>query len=642
MDGSTTKENSTTPYVPQDAAEPSPSPAVEPSPAKETPANENPEPLAIDQDATAAMEPLNVEEATQAAAPPADAAPVVSVTSVPEVTTSVDRTHLTSLPDPTEVDADATQAMSTNEMVLDGLETPIVDVDDSWHPADDEPQGFSPAPIGQGFDAYATPEGVGMSIPARRGGTARRVLLTIVIVLLVLGGIYAGVAIYFTHHFLPNTTVNGEEVSGMAIDELSAHVTEIGKNYAIKVSGDGIDLTIPSADIDFVYDGDAYGNEAAAQILPWQWLPQIMNAHTYTVSQGVSFNQDKLNALLTSTVAEANKGATPPTNATMAYDATNQVFVPVSQALGTEVDPSAVISAVSEAVSTMQQSVSLGDTELVQPTITTEDEKITSAVSQANNLLDQNISMFIAGTDVMSIEKDLMASWISLDENRDFTTNIDLIKQWTQGELSEFLDTVGSKRTYTRPDGKVIDVEGGTGESAYGWLLDGEALANALSDKLRANDTQPLEIPMKKTAANWARGGQEWPNRYIDVDLGEQYVRMYDESSNLIWEAPCVSGNPIYGGGTDPGVYYIYEKDSPRTLIGLDYDGNGEPDYRTDVTFWMPFDGGEGLHDAGWRYYFGGSIYTYDGSHGCVNLPYGSAQELYGITNVGDVVVVHW
>ena len=40
------------------------------------------------------------------------------------------------------------------------------------------------------------------------------------------------------------------------------------------------------------------------------------------------------------------------------------------------------------------------------------------------------------------------------------------------------------------------------------------------------------------------------------------------------------------------------------------------------VTYWMPFNGGIGFHDATWRGCFGGQIYIWSGSHGCVNMPY--------------------
>ncbi|MBQ7718263.1 MAG: L,D-transpeptidase, partial [Clostridia bacterium] len=63
--------------------------------------------------------------------------------------------------------------------------------------------------------------------------------------------------------------------------------------------------------------------------------------------------------------------------------------------------------------------------------------------------------------------------------------------------------------------------------------------------------------------------------------------------------------------------------------------------YESPVSYWMPFNGGIGLHDATWRGAFGGSIYRGGGSHGCVNLPFGVAQQLYGVISEGDPVVVY-
>ena len=55
----------------------------------------------------------------------------------------------------------------------------------------------------------------------------------------------------------------------------------------------------------------------------------------------------------------------------------------------------------------------------------------------------------------------------------------------------------------------------------------------------------------------------------------------------------------------------------------------------------MPFHNGQGLHDATWRGAFGGNIYTYGGSHGCVNLPLDIAAQLYNLVYVGMPVIVH-
>ena len=48
-----------------------------------------------------------------------------------------------------------------------------------------------------------------------------------------------------------------------------------------------------------------------------------------------------------------------------------------------------------------------------------------------------------------------------------------------------------------------------------------------------------------------------------------------------------------------------------------------------------------GLHDATWRSNFGGDIYQTSGSHGCVNMPYESAKELYGLIDAGTLVLIY-
>ena len=63
-------------------------------------------------------------------------------------------------------------------------------------------------------------------------------------------------------------------------------------------------------------------------------------------------------------------------------------------------------------------------------------------------------------------------------------------------------------------------------------------------------------------------------------------------------------------------------------------------DYASPVDYWMPFNGGEGLHDASWRSNFGGDIYHNSGSHGCVNLPVDVADDVYDMLSVGDRVFV--
>lgn len=66
------------------------------------------------------------------------------------------------------------------------------------------------------------------------------------------------------------------------------------------------------------------------------------------------------------------------------------------------------------------------------------------------------------------------------------------------------------------------------------------------------------------------------------------------------------------------------------------------PNYKSYVSFFMPFDGGIGLHDADrWRKEYGGNIYKTNGSHGCVNMPYNKVKKVYKKAKVGTRVLVH-
>ena len=46
------------------------------------------------------------------------------------------------------------------------------------------------------------------------------------------------------------------------------------------------------------------------------------------------------------------------------------------------------------------------------------------------------------------------------------------------------------------------------------------------------------------------------------------------------------------------------------------------------------------MHDASWRSQFGGSIYKYNGSHGCVNMPRSKVSKLYKMVTNGTRVII--
>ena len=112
----------------------------------------------------------------------------------------------------------------------------------------------------------------------------------------------------------------------------------------------------------------------------------------------------------------------------------------------------------------------------------------------------------------------------------------------------------------------------------------------------------------------------------------------YYVNGELALSTPIVSG---YAASTEtvPGAYAIWNKESPSILVGTNQQrGN---DYEQPVQYWLPFDDtGQGIHDANWQGSFGGDVFTYAGSQGCINTPPAVMAQLYNMVEVGTPVII--
>ena len=124
---------------------------------------------------------------------------------------------------------------------------------------------------------------------------------------------------------------------------------------------------------------------------------------------------------------------------------------------------------------------------------------------------------------------------------------------------------------------------------------------------------------------------EKYKNTYIQISISNQMLDYYDHGK-LALHSPVVTG---YGGDTPYGSYSILYKKTNARLVGA----NNE--YDTVVNYWMAFIGNShGLHDATWRHNFGGNIYTYNPTHGCVNMPYDQIEALYYMVEEGTPVYI--
>lgn len=476
--------------------------------------------------------------------------------------------------------------------------------------------------------------------PERPKGRARRVAA-------IVGGAVAGVlalayvfgAVFFMNVFLPGTTLRGHDVSLMSAGKARSVFDETAEGYVATVTGDGIELEIDTEAIGLEFDTEALVSQALEAQNPWLWPVEVLGERDLEIEERATFDEAAVDAMLAPQVEAANEGATPTTDASVSYDGESHAFVVSDEAYGTQVDPELASQAVREGLSDLDREIVLDESALVQPTVTSDDPRLARAAEQANALTDCEFPLMVGDAEVMRLNRDTFKDWVAFDEDWNASVSAEKVDAWVNDVLAPQVNTVGSTRTYTRPDGKQCTVTGGT----YGWSVDVAGTSEALRQALEAKSGDAVTLTASSQAAVLGGvGGQDWGSTYVDIDISEQYVRYFVDGS-VAWEAPCVTGNPNLGNATPEGVYTLNGKSRNQTLVGLDEDKDGEPDYETPVSYWMPFIGNAiGLHDASWRWSFGSNVYTYDGSHGCVNLPIDSAAALYDMIGTGTVVVVHY
>lgn len=446
-------------------------------------------------------------------------------------------------------------------------------------------------------------------------------------VIAILAAAYATGIWYFSSHFTPGTTVDGVEAANMTTDELASAIQDRAATYEQHITNeDGFDLTIKASDISLTSDGTTVANEAMARTNPVLWLPQLLSPKHMLIDAQTTADDTALNALVEQAVASYNETAEQPTNASPAYDEKTAAFVVTPEAVGTALDANSIVETSNIAIRELRQDVTLDETALLQPAINSDDEGINTAVDTANGLIAKDLNVVCDGKTVATIDKATIASWVVFAEEN---------KVQTYG----ILDWVNAN--------DAIKEAGNATDDEHVWALDPD---KTCSDIHRALEQEPgTDAEVKRTALETKPAvtpGAKERGRHLDVNLSTQFVRFYDEDGKVIWDSYCVTGgwDSEYQEmhATPQGTFHIQAKDTNTTLVGADRNDDKKPDYESFVYYWMPFLNYDyGFHDATWRSDFGGDIRYWWGSHGCINLPFEKAEELFNLVKVGDTVYIH-
>lgn len=462
----------------------------------------------------------------------------------------------------------------------------------------------------------------------------RRPWLFITIFLSSIVILYLGAALFFASHYTYGTNIGGIDCSFASKNKVYNRFLSEQMNIPIFFQGrDNTEACIFLNDFEAGtdYDISALSKGTYDITKGIGWIGKTIEGQNIQVLADISFDEDKLTEVINKSILCAPELRKEPENAYLSeYDDKSGEFLIKEGNPGNVVDVEAVVKEITPVLKGISADTSEIDFNLeehncyVKAVMSVDNAKLKAAKEKADKMASAKITYDWNGSREI-VDGDVIKDWIDIKDNEVFL-NEDKVRSYVELTASKN-DTYGKEMTFRTSTGHNKTIKRGD----YGWLTNVEKESEALIEDVREGAVKSKEPEF--IYKGYAKGQNDVGNSYVEVDLSNQHVYLYI-NGRLDIETDCVSGNVSAGHNTPDGIYGITYKTVNATLRG--------PGYASFVYYWMPYNGGVGLHDATWRGKFGGEIYKRSGSHGCVNLPLSAAKEIYGKVEQNFPVVTYW
>lgn len=440
-----------------------------------------------------------------------------------------------------------------------------------------------------------------------------------------------------TTKFVPGTKVNGVGIGGLTTDEAKTRIEGFyageytltikkrgGSEESIKGTDIGYQVVVPDG-LQAILDAqNASGRNSG---------PSTDNAHNMVMN--VTYSSEALAARVKSLSLVSGSGVTATTDARVSPYEEGKPFTILPAVQGNNVDEAKTLAVIEAAVKAGQTSVNVDEAGCYyQVNIWEDSEELKTLCDTLNRYRSATIN-YVFGDIKEPLTGETICSWITGSQGTVPVLDQEKVVAFVTALAGKY-DTAGTARTFHTAGGRDVELVG-----PYGWKIDVAGESAALTQVIQAglSEGEQDREPMYASSAA-SRTAPDWGATYAEVDLTGQHVYMFQEG-NLVWEAPCVTGNISKNYDTPAGIYSLTYKELDRILRGAKK-ADGTYEYESHVDYWMPFNGGIGFHDATWRSKFGGSIYQTSGSHGCINLPPDKAKVLYELVYKGMPVLCYF
>lgn len=439
--------------------------------------------------------------------------------------------------------------------------------------------------------------------------------------------IYGVGIIYFSNHLFFRTIVNGINCSMLSVDETIAYLDEKVAEYTLYITGrNNFSEKIKSQDVGLQIVWDNEIKNVVERQNSFEWPLHLFKETNYDYVYTIVLDEEMLTAKIKSWEEIQNKKRRMPKNAKIgAYSEIEKQYILEPAEQGSYLIEKNVYQVVKEAILCLKSELDLEEEQCyLKPRIGDEDEKLIKTLNEMNRYVSTEIT-YGFGENVEILNGDIIHTWISRDN---YVVKIDeeAVTNYVK-ELSRKYDTAYRRHDFVTVNGETITINQGH----YGWWMNRTAEASELLEQIKAGNKSVRKAVYFQEAASF--DAPDYGNSYVEIDLAKQHLYLWIDGK-VVLESDFVSGNLTNGNATPEGIYPITYKERNVTLRGTGY--------ASPVSYWMPFNGGIGMHDASWRKSFGGDIYKTNGSHGCINLPLEIAQQIYEQVYTGMAVICYY
>ncbi len=460
---------------------------------------------------------------------------------------------------------------------------------------------------------------ISFSLPA----VDRRMVILAAAALLIIA--YGIGAYHYSGHFYPGTVVLGMDCSGMTADEVRSEIEESVDGYRLSITERGGDVSlIYASQIDLAYVDDQTLEQKLKGQKALLWLFNRNASSEREIPVQTAFSQEKAEQVLEELPFLDEDSMSAPQDAYLTVDGAYLTIVP--EKMGTTVDTELAGHVILNALQEGRSSLSLEDEGCyIDPQVYADDEALNTEMNAKNAILGADFTLEL-GSRSREIGPEEILAFAELQSDGSYQISEGSVWDYVS-QLAEETDTYGKEHVFQTTLGTTEYLYDGD----YGWELDqdetAQTILNAIADKAQGT------IDPIYTHTAMSREENDIGDTYVEICIAKQEMWLYVDGV-LTVDTPVVTGNVSKDYDTPSGgVWAIDGKFTNYTLVGQGYS--------TPVEYWMPFNGGVGIHDLQSRAYFGGTIYLTNGSHGCVNTPLAAVTEIYENVEVGTPVIVY-